>query len=341
MDDRPVSPASVTQFTFLRRLRTSLAKGERSFLCASGGPLIVVSHFPFQSTARARSRLRHSRSSIGSSERLNTTGASVEELRPFDFKDAECVHFEQLGWKLRRSSLSAGGVAWKSPSKEERRKSGQQDMTLNPASVASVTAKLSTGSRGDLIIEENSYELDSEITQRNDYDPTMIDDILSATQTVIRCNGFIGVTKKFAPPQVNKATLNETFAEKFPHVHLTYSKLRSIKRDIWQIANECEVDEYTVAQAFVYFERIVVKGLISKNNRKIVAGAALLVAVKLNDYKKPDIVKVLECAEEKLRISRREILSFELPLCSALQFDLFPPAHHVEPHVRKLMFEVF
>ncbi|VDM57259.1 unnamed protein product [Angiostrongylus costaricensis] len=126
-----------------------------------------------------------------------------------------------------------------------------------------------------------------------------------------------------------------------------------IKRDVWQIAKECGVDECTVAHAYVYFERITIKactylltipiyvylhGLISKYNRKFVAGTALLVAVKLNDYKKPVIVK---SAEELLRISRREMLSFELPLCSALQFDLFPPSHHVEPHLRKLMFGVF
>ncbi|EYB92147.1 hypothetical protein Y032_0197g1563 [Ancylostoma ceylanicum] len=94
VDDRPASPMSVTQFTFLRRLRTSLAKADRSrsYLCASSGaPIIVISHFPFQSTARDRSRLRRSRSSIGSTERLqqNTTIGSAEELRPFDFKEIE------------------------------------------------------------------------------------------------------------------------------------------------------------------------------------------------------------------------------------------------------------
>ncbi|VDO89552.1 unnamed protein product [Heligmosomoides polygyrus] len=182
--------------------------------------------------------------------------------------------------------------------------------------------------------------MDVDSSGRNDYDPSMLEEIASASRTIIRCNGFIGVTKLFAPAQVAKANLNETFAEKFPHIHLTYSKLRSIKRDIWQLAKECDVDEYTVAHSFVYFERVVVKGLISKHNRKLVAGVAFLVAVKLNDYKKPVIVKVLERAEEILRISRREMLSFELPLCSALQFDLFPPPHHVEPHLRKILFSV-
>ncbi|KHJ86837.1 hypothetical protein OESDEN_13397 [Oesophagostomum dentatum] len=125
-DDRPISPVSVTQSTFLRRLRTSLARTDRSrsYLCASSGaPLIVISHFPFHTTACDESRLRRSRSSIGSTERLQQSalGESVEELRPFDFRDVECIHFEQLSLKLRRSSaMSYSGVAWK-PSREERR----------------------------------------------------------------------------------------------------------------------------------------------------------------------------------------------------------------------------
>ncbi|PIO77281.1 hypothetical protein TELCIR_00598 [Teladorsagia circumcincta] len=161
-------------------------------------------------------------------------------------------------------------------------------------SLSGFKRKSEASDSSDLLAEEDSYQLDANALQQNDYDPSMIDDISSATRTIIRCSGFIGVTKVFAPPHVNKTTLNETFAEKFPNVHLTYSKLKSIKRDIWLIAKECDVDEYTVAQTFVYFERIVVKGLISKYNRKLVAGVALLVAAKLNDYKKPDIVKVLE-----------------------------------------------
>ncbi|KAK6041017.1 cyclin domain protein, partial [Cooperia oncophora] len=322
---------------FLRRLRTSLAKGDRSFLCpSSGAPLIVVSHFPFHTSARARSRLHHSRSSIGSTERLqNATGDSVEELRPFDFSEVEvCVHFEQLGCKLRRSSLAAGGVAWKSPSKDDRRASDlRQSTTLSLASVGTVTARESTESRGDLTAEEDSYKLAAENRRQSDYDPKILDEILQIIG-LPHLSLVKGVSKTYASAQAIKATLNETFANKYPNIHITYSKLRSIKRDILLIAKECDIDEYAVAHAFVYFERIIFKGLISKYNRKLVAGVALLVAVKLNDYKKPDIVK---CAEEKLRISRREMLSFELPLCSALQFDLFPPAHHLEPHLRKII----
>ncbi|KAK6729693.1 hypothetical protein RB195_006627 [Necator americanus] len=350
VDDRSVSPISVTQFAFLRRLRTSFAKADRSrsYLCASSGaPLIVISHFSFQPNVRDRSRIRRSRSSIGSTERIqqSAVAGSVEELRPFDFKDVEYVQFEQLVSKLRRSSvMSQSGVAWKSPCKEERRTSDAvTSQLLNNSSLAGhgytrENSELHTENIGG---DSDSYQLEGEDTRRSDYDPMMLDEIASASRTIIRVNGFIGVTKLFASPQASKASLNDTFAERFPSIHLTYSKLRSIKRDLWLLAKECDVDEYTLAHTFVYFERIVCRGLISKYNRKFIAGVAFLIAVKLNDYKKPVIVKVLERAEEHFRISRREMLSFELPVCSALQFDLFPPAHHVEPHLRKIMFGVF
>ncbi|KIH63336.1 putative ATP synthase F1, epsilon subunit [Ancylostoma duodenale] len=204
--------------------------------------------------------------------------------------------------------MSLSGVAWKSPCKEERRleycfyvQHLQTSETPTNQYVLNYSLSGLTPIRDDseprteaTMGDGDSYQMEGDDVNRNDYDPMMLDEVASASRTIIRTNGFIGVTKRFAPPQVSKATLNETFAEKFPNIHLTYSKLRSIKRDLWLLAKECDVDEYTLAHTFVYFERIVCKGLISKYNRKIVAGVAFLVAVKLNDYKKPVIVKVLE-----------------------------------------------
>ncbi|KAJ1372324.1 hypothetical protein KIN20_034459 [Parelaphostrongylus tenuis] len=319
LDERTVSPVSWSHFPFLRLLRTSLTKEgrSRSYLCTtSGAPLIVISHFPFQaSSTRERPRLRNSRSSIESSERVNQikTVLSTEELRPFDFKEVKYIYFDQLGSQLRRASVSLSGVAWKSLYNDEAKANDLPTNQHHP----SITGSLDGGTRktdacGDPLNESDSYQLDTDDTRCNDYDPLMLDEVASATRTIIRTNGFIGVTKLFAPPNVAKTMLNNVFAEKFPNIHITYSKMRSIKRDVWQIAKECGIDDCTVAHAYVYFERIAIKGLISKYNRKFVAGIALLVAVKLNDYKKSVIVKVLQCAEDVLRISRREMLAFRI-----------------------------
>lgn len=70
--------------------------------------------------------------------------------------------------------------------------------------------------------------------------------------------------------------------------------LCSLKREIRKLAqDECGYEEPTVAMAFVYFEKLVLQGKLNKQNRKLCAGACVLLAAKIGGDLKKHEVKLL------------------------------------------------
>lgn len=67
-----------------------------------------------------------------------------------------------------------------------------------------------------------------------------------------------------------------------------------MKREIRKLAqDECGFEEPTVAMAFVYFEKLVLQGKLNKQNRKLCAGACVLLAAKIGGDLKKQEVKLL------------------------------------------------
>ncbi|KAM4688057.1 CDK5 and ABL1 enzyme substrate 1 isoform 2-T2 [Discoglossus pictus] len=189
---------------------------------------------------------------------------------------------------------------------------------------------------------QGSIDTGSDIGDFIDYDPNLLDDPqwpCGKHKRVLIFPSYMTTVIEYVKPSDLKKDMNETFKEKFPHIKLTLSKIRSLKRDIRKLAqDECGYEEPTVAMAFVYFEKLALKGKLNKQNRKLCAGACILLAAKIgSDLRKHEVKHLIDKLEEKFRVNRRELMAFEFPVLVALEFALHLPEQEVMPHYRRLI----
>ncbi|KAL0594537.1 CDK5 and ABL1 enzyme substrate 2 [Plecturocebus cupreus] len=184
-----------------------------------------------------------------------------------------------------------------------------------------------------------STELGSDVGDL-EYNPNLLDDPqwpCGKHKRVLIFASHMTTVIEYVKPSDLKKDMNETFREKFPHVKLTLSKIRSLKREMRSLSEECSLEPVTVAMAYVYFEKLVLQGKLSKQNRKLCAGACVLLAAKISsDLRKSGVKQLIDKLEERFRFNRRDLIGFEFTVLVALELALYLPENQVLPHYRRL-----
>ncbi|XP_059569194.1 CDK5 and ABL1 enzyme substrate 2 [Alligator mississippiensis] len=183
-------------------------------------------------------------------------------------------------------------------------------------------------------------EIGNEAGEATEYDPNLLDDPqwpCGKHKRVLIFASYMTTVIEYVKPSDLKKDMNETFKEKFPHIKLTLSKIRSLKREMRNLSEECSLEPVTVSMAYVYFEKLVLQGKLNKQNRKLCAGACVLLAAKISsDLRKHEVKHLIDKLEERFRFNRRDLIGFEFTVLVALELALYLPENQVLPHYRRL-----
>ncbi|XP_031650699.1 CDK5 and ABL1 enzyme substrate 2 [Oncorhynchus kisutch] len=314
----------VKKVHFIKNMRQYDTRGSRIVLiCAKRSLCAAFSVLPygesFHISDSKLDRCRHSSGNISTSLEM-MPGLEGFELEPYG-KTVSYAQFLYPTNALVRQKTPSVDITLQVPLNQVTRNS-------NPRNYTPTRLNCNVG-------------LDLGVDEASDYDPNLLSDPqwpCGKHKRVLIFASYMTTVIEYVKPSDLKKDMNETFKEKFPQVKLTLSKIRSLKREMRTVGDDCGLQAVTVAMAFVYFEKLVLQGRLNKHNRKLISGACVLLAAKISsDLKKQDVTQLIDKLEERFRISRRELIPFEFTILVALEMALYLPERAIMPHYRRLV----
>ncbi|KAJ2896580.1 hypothetical protein IWW38_001981 [Coemansia aciculifera] len=109
------------------------------------------------------------------------------------------------------------------------------------------------------------------------YQPNRLDDPglhKGLQRTVLGLTGYMGTIFEYTRPDDLRQELNDHFREAHPElcaVGLTLDQIRRLRAHMLRVTREQDLELSTAAIAWVYFEKLIWKGFVVKDNRKLVA----------------------------------------------------------------------
>jgi hypothetical protein len=189
------------------------------------------------------------------------------------------------------------------------------------------------------LVETNEYYVDHGYM----HDPNVLDDpnmLHGSHRYVLGRAAVTGPVVSSIILYVNETELKESLNSRFHELHpqlppsLTLSKIRNIKKSALLACMELDIEIVTVAMAVIYFERLCLKSLVTKLNRKLSMSVCLVLAYKFNEHftlkeNKEKLEKLLEFFDREWEISRKEIFRAEFGAYIHLGFSLYLPSQHI------------
>jgi hypothetical protein len=175
------------------------------------------------------------------------------------------------------------------------------------------------------------------------YDPNILDDpdLLYGShryvlQKAVNTGPIISSIILYVNKKDLKESLNEKFHEKHPHLppSLTLSKIRKLKKDLVSFAMKNEIELSTIAIAIINFERLCLKSLVNKINRRLSMAVCLLLAIKFHEIytiqKSKKILEILfDYYDKEWSLTKKSIIEAEFGVYVHLGFLLHIPHQHI------------